>query len=50
LILLIILLVALATGLLIRQLVPGYESIGDAVWWAFVHLVVPDTLTVTRAL
>jgi len=35
-------LLALAAGLLIRQLVPGFESIGDAVWWAFEHVVVPE--------
>ncbi len=35
-------LVALAAGILIRQLVPGFESLGDAVWWAFEHIVVPE--------
>ncbi len=35
-------LVALLAGILIRQLVPGFESLGDAVWWAFEHIVVPE--------
>jgi len=35
-------LVALAAGILIRQLVPGFQSMGDAVWWAFEHIVVPE--------
>ena len=35
-------LVALIAGILIRQLVPGFESLGDAVWWAFEHIVVPE--------
>jgi Trk K+ transport system NAD-binding subunit len=35
-------LVALTAGIVIRQLVPDFESIGDAVWWAFEHLVVPE--------
>jgi len=33
---------ALVVGLLIRQLVPGFESVGDALWWAFEHVVVPE--------
>ena len=37
-----LLLLALAGGVLIRLLVPGFESTGDAVWWAFQHIVVPE--------
>ncbi len=33
---------AVVAGALIHQLVPGFESIGDAVWWAFEHVVVPE--------
>ena len=32
----------MAAGVLIRQLVPGFESLGDAIWWAFEHVVVPE--------
>ncbi len=35
-------LVTLLAGLLIRQLVPGFESLGDALWWAFEHIIVPE--------
>jgi len=41
-VLVLLLLVVLAAGLLIRQLAPGFESIGDALWWAFEHVVVPE--------
>ncbi|MCP3877144.1 MAG: hypothetical protein GY701_01935 [Sulfitobacter sp.] len=33
---------ALIAGILIRLLVPGFESMGDALWWAFEHVVVPE--------
>ncbi len=42
LVLLLLLFLALVAGLLIRQLVPGFDSLGDAVWWAFEHVVVPE--------
>ncbi len=53
-ILVLIALVALAAGVLIRLVTPGFESMGDAVWWAFEHLVVPEYVdgdegVVTRA-
>ncbi|MDJ0891380.1 MAG: hypothetical protein QNK18_09345 [Gammaproteobacteria bacterium] len=35
-------LVALATGILVRLLVPGFDSLGEAIWWAFQHVVVPE--------
>ena len=35
-------LVTLVAGILIRQLVPGFDSTGDAVWWVFEHIVVPE--------
>jgi len=41
-VLVLLLSLALVAGLLIRQLVPGFESMGDAVWWAFEHVVVPE--------
>ncbi len=41
-ILVLLLFVVLSAGLLIRELVPGFESIDDAVWWAFEHVVVPE--------
>ncbi len=37
-----LLLLVLAAGLLVRGLDPGLESIDDAVWWAFEHVVVPE--------
>ncbi len=42
LILALLLFLALVAGLVIRQLVPGFDSLGDAVWWAFEHVVVPE--------
>ena len=41
-ILLLIVLIALAAGFMIRQLDPAFDSLGDAVWWAFEHLIVPE--------
>ena len=41
-VLLLLSVLALLAGLLIRQLAPGFESVGDAVWWAFEHVVVPE--------
>ena len=41
-ILVLIVLIALAAGFMIRQLYPGFDSLGDAVWWAFEHLLVPE--------
>jgi len=35
-------LVTLVAGILIRLLVPGFDSTGDAFWWVFEHLVVPE--------
>jgi hypothetical protein len=40
--LVLLVLLALVAGILIRQLVPGFESLGDALWWAFEHVVVPE--------
>ncbi len=42
LVLVLLVILALVAGVLIRQLVPGFDSIGDAVWWAFEHVVVPE--------
>ena len=42
LILLLIVLIALGAGFVIRQLHPEFDSLGDAVWWAFEHLIVPE--------
>ena len=42
LILLLIVLTALGAGFLIRQMHPEFESLGDAAWWAFEHLIVPE--------
>ena len=41
-VLILLLILALAAGLLIAKLDPGFESTGDAVWWAFEHVVVPE--------
>ena len=43
-ILLIVLIIAVGGGLLVRALVPGFESSGDAVWWAFLRLTDPGYL------
>ncbi len=37
-----LLFVVLATGLVVRQLVPELEGLDDALWWAFEHVVVPE--------
>ncbi len=37
-----LLLVVLATGLVIRLVVPDLEDLSDALWWAFEHVVVPE--------
>ena len=36
--------IALGAGFVIRQLVPEFDSLGDSVWWAFEHLIVPEFL------
>ncbi len=41
-VLLLLSVLAMVVGLLMHQLVPGFESAGDAVWWAFEHVVVPE--------
>ena len=41
-VLVLLVLLALTAGILIRLLVPGFESMGDALWWAFEHVVVPE--------
>jgi Trk K+ transport system NAD-binding subunit len=41
-VLILLVLLALVAGILIRLLVPGFESLGDALWWAFEHVVVPE--------
>ena len=41
-ILLLIALIALGAGIVIHQLDPEFDSLGDAVWWAFEHLIVPE--------
>ena len=41
-VLVLLLFLALAVGLLIHQLVPDFESIDDAFWWSFQHVVVPE--------
>ena len=43
-ILLLVLTIAVGGGLLVRALVPGFESAGDAVWWAFLRLTDPGYL------
>jgi len=37
-------LVAFLAGLLVRGIAPGFESIGDAMWWAFLRLTDPGYL------
>lgn len=34
--------IALIASIMIRLLVPGFESLGDVLWWTFEHLVVPE--------
>ena len=34
--------IALLSGMLIRQLDPSFESNGEALWWAFEHVLVPE--------
>jgi len=40
--LVLLVLLALVASFLIRLLVPGFESLGDTLWWTFEHLVVPE--------
>ena len=40
--LILLVLLALTASILIRLLVPGFESLGDVLWWTFEHLVVPE--------
>ncbi len=40
--LILIALVTLVAGFLVHPLIPGFESTGDAVWWVFEHIVVPE--------
>ena len=37
-----LLLIALVAGLLIHQLDPDFETHGEALWWAFEHVLVPE--------
>ena len=37
-----VLLISLVAGLLIGQLDPEFESHGEALWWAFEHMLVPE--------
>jgi len=37
-----LLLLAISAGILIRLLVPGFETVGDSIWWAFEHVLVPE--------
>lgn len=30
-------LVSVAAGVLVRQLAPGFDTTGDAIWWAFLR-------------
>ena len=39
-----VLLVSIIGGLLARALAPGFESAGDAIWWAFLRLTDPGYL------
>ena len=41
-VLILLALIALAAGVFLRLLAPGFESLGDAIWWAFQHVVVPE--------
>lgn len=34
--------VVLVAGVLVHQLIPGFDSLGDAAWWVFEHVVVPE--------
>jgi hypothetical protein len=43
-ILTLVVLVAIVAGLLARALAPGFESTGDAIWWAFLRLTDPGYL------
>ena len=40
----IVLLVALLGGLLMRVLVPGFDEVGESIWWAFLRLTDPGYL------
>ncbi len=40
--LILLVLLALIASILIRLLVPGFESLGDVLWWTVEHLVVPE--------
>ncbi len=42
--LLLVALVSLVAGALVRQIAPGFESIADASWWAFLRLTDPGYL------
>ncbi len=44
LLLLLVVLVSLVAGAVVRQIAPGFDSIGDAVWWAFLRLTDPGYL------
>ncbi|MCG6942611.1 MAG: hypothetical protein LJE69_15330 [Thiohalocapsa sp.] len=48
-----ILAVAVIAGALVRAIAPGFDSIGEAVWWAFLRLTDPgylgDDVGVARA-
>lgn len=44
LLLVLVALVALAAGLLVRAIAPGFESEEDAIWWAFLRLTDPGYL------
>ena len=39
-----VLLVAFGAGLLVRTIAPGFDSVGGAVWWAFLRLTDPGYL------
>ena len=43
-VLLLIVLVSLVAGALVRQIAPGFDSIADAIWWAFLRLTDPGYL------
>ncbi|MEA3278737.1 MAG: hypothetical protein U9Q81_26245 [Pseudomonadota bacterium] len=40
----IVLLVALLAGLLVRLLAPGFDEVGESIWWAFLRLTDPGYL------
>lgn len=42
--LVLVLLVALGAGLLVRAIAPGFETAGQAIWWAFLRLTDPGYL------